>query len=1183
MLIKEIFSKPVDRPIEGVIKANDESGLQSEVEEYVLTREVSKHLNDFLEEYTHYKTANGAWVSGFFGSGKSHLLKMLAFLLENRQINGKSMLEYFLPKCGEDEFLKANLTNAAAIPSRSILFNIDQKSDSMNPDDDYALLEVFVKVFNEMSGYYGKVGYIAQFERDLVDQGLYAQFQEVYLRETGKQWVDDRHLALGKRTLIAKVYSQVTGNHHEHVKDIIKEYREDFNLSIEDFAKMVKEYIDAQGPNFRLNFFVDEVGQYIADDTRLMTNLQTIAESLNTICQGRSWIVVTAQEDMEKAVGNVNQQQQYDFSKIMARFKMRLKLTSANVDEVIAKRLLMKNPQADNVLPPLYHQQKNNLGTFFDFSSGGRTFQNYRHEQHFVNLYPFIPYQFGLFQLVLASLSDHNAFEGRHAAIGERSMLGVFQYVAVEIKERPVGTLASFDCMFTGIRGMLKTQNQLAIQLAEQNLTDEFAVRLLKVLFLVKYVRDFKANLHNLRVLMTESFDQNLSQLSQRIESALVLLEQQTYIQRNGDEYEFLTDEEKDVEVEIKNTEVESGEMLDELKKIIFDGIIVNSRLRHADSGQDFDYTKKVDHKTYGREQELTIQIISPEHEHADNPQALMAMSMGLPVLLVALPADNHLLQDLYLYRKTERYIQQTTTNNASESINKIINEKRLQNQKRYSRLKDAVSELVGRSAIYVNGSLLEISSQDAKTNILTGFNELITRTYSQLSLLHGIQYQESQIWGFLSRAQNELFDQSEVEYNEAQREVLSAIRLEYEKQHRVSLYALVNKFSSKPYGWSLAALQCVIAMLHNRGKLEIRSDSNILEGRALLEALKNTHGFNSVVLEPQIEFTPQQVHALRNFFSDFFDATPAASDGRALGNETKTFFQNLANTLQDLARQKEQYPFLSALITPVQRLEKLSREPYSYFLTELREQSEELLDLKESLIAPIRRFMGGDQRGHYDECRRFLLREEANFSALPGSEVSELRALLDDPQCYYGNKMMRARDTMRAIQAALHTALEQVKQEACREIESRRESLRGLENFQRLSPTQQQQIEGELEQFLATLKTLTLIASVRDSQRHFSEQVFPSLLTRIDRMAAPPPPPPPQPSMKATADDAARSTNTPPAAAPAPVLQTRSVYTLRPSFEKPLLRSEAEVDAYLQVLKRAIMEEIENGNQISL
>ncbi len=82
MTLKNIFLKPVDRPIEGVIKADDEASLRLEIEEYVLTNEVEKRLEEFLDAYNNYEGANGVWVSGFFGSGKSHLLKMLALLLE---------------------------------------------------------------------------------------------------------------------------------------------------------------------------------------------------------------------------------------------------------------------------------------------------------------------------------------------------------------------------------------------------------------------------------------------------------------------------------------------------------------------------------------------------------------------------------------------------------------------------------------------------------------------------------------------------------------------------------------------------------------------------------------------------------------------------------------------------------------------------------------------------------------------------------------------------------------------------------------------------------------------------------------------------------------------------------------------------------------------------------------------
>ena len=80
-LLTSIFNKPVDRHIEGVIKADDEASLRSEIEEYILTNEVEKRLEAFLDAYNNYEGSNGVWVSGFFGSGKSHLLKMLALLL----------------------------------------------------------------------------------------------------------------------------------------------------------------------------------------------------------------------------------------------------------------------------------------------------------------------------------------------------------------------------------------------------------------------------------------------------------------------------------------------------------------------------------------------------------------------------------------------------------------------------------------------------------------------------------------------------------------------------------------------------------------------------------------------------------------------------------------------------------------------------------------------------------------------------------------------------------------------------------------------------------------------------------------------------------------------------------------------------------------------------------------------
>jgi hypothetical protein len=515
-------------------------------------------------------------------------------------------------------------------------------------------------------------------------------------------------------------------------------------------------------------------------------------------------------------------------------------------------------------------------------------------------------------------------------------MLGVFQDVVVSIKDSQLGTLATFDRMFEGIRAVIRAQVQHQIQIAENNLDDQFALRVLKALFLVKYIKDFKATIHNIRVLMTESFDSNIAELIKKLDNALAFLEQQTYIQRNGDEYEFLTDVEKDVEEEIKQTEVESTEVSDEIKKIIFDGLIKTTKLHHDASNLDFDFTKKVDNKAYGRDYELTVQITSPEHEHVGNPTAFISMTMGLPLLIIALPAEKRIIQDLYLYRKTERYIQQATTTNQTETIQKIISDKRSQNDRRYINLTHDLQTLISHASFYVNGTKLDITSQEPKTRILLAFDELITRVYPNLSMLRGVFYQETEIWSFLNKPQEELFHQSAYENAEDQLEISNYINRIYQEQHRVTFANLVNDFTRKPYGWSLAAIQCLVALLHNRGKLEIKSDSNPLEGRALLEAIKNTHGHNNLILQPQIDFTAIQIRTLKDFYQDFFDNPPASTDARSLGQETKNAFQALAEEIKILQRGQSHYRFLSSLSEPFSKVDNLSKKPYSYFFTEL-------------------------------------------------------------------------------------------------------------------------------------------------------------------------------------------------------------------------------------------------------
>ena len=1188
MTLKTIFHKPVDRPIEGVIKADDEASLRLEIEEYVLTNEVEKRLESFLDAYNNYEGANGVWVSGFFGSGKSHLLKMLALLLENRQIDGASALDLFLPKCGDNEILRGDLKRAVAIPSKSILFNIDQKADVISKTQLDALLAVFVKVFDEMCGYYGKQGHIAQFERDLDSRGLYEQFKSAYESAAGRTWQKGREQALLEAKNIAKAYAQATGGDEASAMGILDKYRSQYRVSIEDFAEQVHAYIERQSPDFRLNFFVDEVGQYIAENVKLMTNLQTIAESMATKCRGRAWVIVTAQEDMGTVVGEMGKQQGNDFSKIQARFANRMKLTSADVAEVIQKRLLMKTEEGVRLLSDTYHAQSNNFKTLFDFADGSQTYRNYQDRDHFIHSYPFIPYQFALFQSAIQNLSQHNAFEGKHSSVGERSMLGVFQQVAIQIGDHEIGQLATFDLMFEGIRTALKSNIQRAIIQAENHLDGPFAIRLLKTLFLVKYVKEFKPTVRNLCVLMLDGFNQDLPALRKRVEEALSLLEQQTYVQRNGELYEYLTDEEKDVEQEIKNTEVESADVAAELEKIVFDHVIKHRKIRYdasssKDQGQDYPFSRKLDDRLHGREHELAIHVISPFHEHAENePMLRTSSTYKSDELFLILPADERLIRDILMYKRTEKYIRQNISITQQEAVKRILTDKGFQNRERYAELQQRVQSLMSKAKLFVAGADIEIGSEDAQTRVLRGFHELISRAYPNLRMLRGISYTEEMIKTILSNKDGTLFGSGATSLAESEQELLAFIQSNNRGGVRTTLKNLLEKFERKPYGWYYAAVLCTLANLCARGKVEVRTDGNLLEEDELERALRNSHGHGNVVLEPQVEFSASQVRTLKEFFEDFFDAPPGAGEAKALGKETGTALQELTHQLTPLAAQASQYPFLNALTPVLEKLKELTGKPYTWYLTELTRQEDALLDMKESVIDPVRKFMSGPQRGIFDNARKFVQTQEPNFAYIEGDESAQVVASLTDPECFKGNRMQQVKMQVETLQEKVTAQIEAEIAKAKETVAALKDRLCGMTEFGALNGEQQEQITRPFNEFNAAIERQKLIAVIRDTLRRFEESDYQRLLSQMTSWAqpAPTPEPAPKPGQTATPDEGTKPTSP---AKPEPRIEYVPSRSVKVSFDKAWLADETDVERYLESMREALLDEIRKGKRIQI
>lgn len=199
MQIKDMFRKKIDREIQGVIIVGqgEETNVAQELEEYVVTRELQRHFADFFAAYKKGIQGTtpkmGVWISGFFGSGKSHFLKILSYLLQNKQVGDKHAIDYFIEDQKiTNQMVLADMQLAANTPSDVILFNIDSKSDSNGKENKDAIVNVFLKVFNEMQGFCGSMPHLADLERRLSEEGRFEEFKEKFEEEYGDPWESSR-------------------------------------------------------------------------------------------------------------------------------------------------------------------------------------------------------------------------------------------------------------------------------------------------------------------------------------------------------------------------------------------------------------------------------------------------------------------------------------------------------------------------------------------------------------------------------------------------------------------------------------------------------------------------------------------------------------------------------------------------------------------------------------------------------------------------------------------------------------------------------------------------------------------------------------------------------------------------------------------------------------------------------
>ncbi len=1073
--LKDIFKNDIQRRINGVISAgqHDEAELDVEFSEYVVTNDVAKSLGDFFEYYNETKPSkNGVWISGFFGSGKSHLLKILSYLLENGSINGKSCLSYFEPKLSDsqDQILLGEIKRGCAIPSESILFNIIPANQLNKNGTPESILPIFLRQFYEHQGYYGSDFVIAELESDLDSEGLLSAFIERFETLSGKKWKEAREKKNINRKFITRAFADVT---EQSVDDnLLQGY--DRPCSILGLAEKVRRYISEKGNNFRLNFFVDEAGQFVIKDARLMVELQEIATTLSDKCANRAWVIVTSQDQLDQFIDKFESKfNKDDVSKIQGRFYVKLKLTNQNVDEVIQKRLLLKNYEGRQETSIIYSSKKESFDALFGFVNGPKHFRCYRDENEFVNTYPFVTYQFDLFKAAFTELSAHGAFPGEYTSTGARSLLDIFHRVLNRLvagnyssSDAPV---VPFDAFYEGIEDNLKENFKQSIYMAEKNIGDEnpFAIRVLKAMLLVKYIpKDFKSTVHNISALLLTGFDENPAEVKRKTADALNLLEAQTYIQRkNAEEYDFLTNDEKDIEVEIKRVSITDDLIYDQLNNIIYKRILPSVAKAKDSYGNTFPLTKQIDDRTFGPRQDIGIVVAT---SYGGDLKSAHLKYAG-DELVIILEDEGKLFGDIILSIQTDRYLNLQNLEMFTAEKKLVAEQKRTLNNARKENIEAAVISALENADMFVKGVELPIkTSSNVKGRIEEGLRELVEKVYINLPMISGRAYSDATVSAAFTDDIPDVFAQT----SEAEKQILFRIETEKKKGLNTTIKSLVDNFLRIPYGWPAQALLYLVVILFRKGKLDVKQNGVELTQDRLKSLINQTMQWQTLIVEAVVEVDSGKIKKVKDFYSDFASKDCTSDNAKGVATALNEAFKA---RLKDFERYTdvEKYPFLRDLDEEKDLLEKcIGKNTSWYFDSFIGDTSDTILELEEDVACQLLKFMAtGDQISKYNDAYELLSTHQKELTEENKTVWKPIKDILSNPNIYRTSDVTKLPALCVALREYFSNELLKEKQKSLDTINTYKSSLYKNVDYVRLGEGEKDEVDNLIREWGENLK----------------------------------------------------------------------------------------------------------------
>lgn len=953
MKIQSMFYDDIDRKINGVVKVDQDTDevLKQEVKEYVITKDIRKHMITFFNNYGEAfqePTADvGVWISGFFGSGKSHFLKMLSYLVENRAVDGKTVEDYFREKF-DDEATFMPISSAVNKPTDTILFNIDIEG-SINKDKT-AVLRVFAKMFYNYLGFYGENLKVAKLEQFIEKKGKTDAFRKVFEEKNGSPWLETRDAFAFFEDDVVETLMEVLGMSETAAHNWF-DGTETVEMSIAQLVSEIKEYVDTKSDDFHLLFMIDEVGQYVGDSIDLLMNLQSLVEKIGSECNGKVWVVCTGQE----AIDEIIKTRQDQFSRIQARFKTRLSLTSSSADEVIQKRILRKKDDVTPALEQVYNENDSVLRNLFSFTDSILDIKGYGSASDFAKNFPFVPYQFIIMQKVFSEIRKHGN-SGKHLSGGERSMLSGFQEAAQKIEDKSEYALAPFYLFYDTVHTFLDSSIRRVIERCQKAADNNDGIEqqdvdVLKLLYLVRYIDDVKANLDNIVILMADDIRVDKIVMREQVRGALDRLMSQNYIGRTGDTYNFLTDEEQDIQREIKNTPVDTASIVEKIAHTIFGEIYTSKKYRYGK--YDFAFDQMVDNVTVGAVTGgMRLKILTVATDATEKADLrLMTESSGQAIVVLS---DTPYYESIENAMKIRKYVKQRNVAQLPETVRDIIRDQQDEAGKYELTAAEELVKAIEGAEFYVDGEHIEIKGGNAKSKLDQSLDYLVTHVYSDLGLIVQNAESDADVIAILTGA--ETYTDGMSPNRDAEAKVEEYLEMQDRKHLPTSMADVQSRYQTIPYGWKEIDIAYVCAMLIYNQKVTVKYAGYTVQPNnpKLPDMLRKKSEIGKTQISKRKIVSATRMKAVKDMLRDYFNLMDIPTDEDGLIQFIIDKFTNLQDHYEELLGRYDNHKYpdknvVSNAITVVKDV--LSQQKDNVALIErVLQREDNLYDVQEAM-----------------------------------------------------------------------------------------------------------------------------------------------------------------------------------------------------------------------------------------